>query len=146
MAEATPPLRLSLVTLGVEDVERAARFYESLGMKRHLRGAEGVAFFDAGGAALSLYGREALARDMGVDELTRGSGSITLAYNVRSENEVDDVLAAAEAAGGKVLKSGHRVFWGGYIGYFADLDGHAWEVAHNSDFAFDERGLLVLPD
>lgn len=150
MAQSAPPLRLSLVTLGVEDVARAARFYETLGMKRHMRGAEGVAFFDAGGAALSLYGRDALARDTGLDtgtgELPPGSGSATLAFNVGSERAVDEVLAAAAAAGGKVLRSGYRVFWGGYIGYFADPDGHVWEVAHNPDFQFDERGVLVLPE
>lgn len=141
-----PTLRLHLVTLGVEDVARAARFYEALGMQRHMRGAEGVAFFDAGGAALSLYGRDALAKDAGLDALPKGSGSATLAFNVGGEAAVDETLAAAEKAGGKVLKRGYRVFWGGYIGYFADPDGHVWEVAYNPQFPFDDRGLLVLPE
>lgn len=141
-----PALRLHLVTLGVDDVARAARFYEALGMKRHMRGADGVAFFDAGGAALSLYGRGALAKDAGLDALPRGSGSATLAFNVESESAVDETLEAVEAAGGKILKPGYRIFWGGYIGYFADLDGHVWEVAYNPQFQFDERGQIALPE
>lgn len=133
------------MTLGVEDVARSARFYETLGMKRHMRDSEGVAFFDAGGAVLSLYGRDALAKDMGLEATPQGSGSATLAFNVGSEGAVDEALAAAEAAGGKVLKSGYHVFWGGYIGYFADPDGHIWEVAHNPQFPFDGQGRIVLP-
>jgi catechol 2,3-dioxygenase-like lactoylglutathione lyase family enzyme len=140
-----PALRLHLVTLGVDDVAAAARFYEALGMKRHMRNAEGVAFFDAGGVALSLYGRPALAKDAGVDALPSGSGSATLAFNVDSEGAVDETLAAAEAAGGKILKPGYRIFWGGYIGYFADPEGHLWEVAYNPQFSFDDQGRIVLP-
>ena len=141
-----PALRLHLVTLGVEDVARSARFYETLGLKRHMRDSDGVAFFDSGGAALSLYSREALAKDAGIDAMPRGSGSTTLAFNVGSESAVDEALSAAEAAGGKILKSGYRVFWGGYIGYFADPDGHLWEVAHNPHFPFDAHGRIVLPE
>jgi len=141
----TPALRLHLMTLGADDVERAAHFYEALGMQRHMKGAEGVAFFDAGGAALSIYGREALAKDSDTGELPRGSGSATLAFNVTSESAVDETLEAAAKAGGKILKKGYRIFWGGYIGYFADPEGHIWEVAYNPDFKFDERGLLILP-
>lgn len=143
---AAPAFRLHLVTLGVADVERAARFYETLGMKRRLSGAEGVAFFDAGGSVVSLYGRYDLARDAGMETMTPGSGSITLAFNLGSEAAVDAAIDAAAKAGGKILKPGYRVFWGGYIGYFADPDGHVWEVAHNPQFPFDERGLLVLPE
>ena len=146
MTDTAPDLRLSLVTLGVEDVERAARFYESLGMKRHMRKVEGVAFFEAGGAALSLYDREALMKDAGLTDLPKGSGSANPACNVRSEGEVDELLAAAEAAGGKIIRPGYRIFWGGYHGYFSDLDGHIWGVAHNPGFGFDERGQLVLPE
>jgi hypothetical protein len=146
VSASVPALRISLVTLGVEDVNRAARFYEALGMKRHMKNTEGVAFFDAGGAALSLYGRQALAKDAGLGDPPRGSGSATLAFNVESERAVEDALNAAAKAGGKILKPAYRVFWGGYIGYFADPDGHVWEVAHNPGFAFDERGLIVLPE
>jgi uncharacterized protein len=140
------PLRLHLVTLGVADVDRAAKFYEALGMKRHLKKSEGVAFFDAGGVVISLYGREALERDAGLEGSASGFGGSSLAFNVSSEKAVDDALNAAEKAGAKILKSGHRVFWGGYIGYFRDADGHVWEVAHNPQFSFNERGQLVLPD
>jgi catechol 2,3-dioxygenase-like lactoylglutathione lyase family enzyme len=134
------------MTLGVDDVAHSAKFYEALGLKRHMRDADGVAFFDAGGAALSLYGRDALAKDAGLDSLPQGSGSATLAFNVDSERAVDETLAAAEAAGGKILKPGYRIFWGGYIGYFADPDGHLWEVAYNPQFPFDEHGRIVLPE
>jgi catechol 2,3-dioxygenase-like lactoylglutathione lyase family enzyme len=139
-------LRLHLMTLGVDDVARSAQFYEALGLKRHMHNAEGVAFFDAGGVALSLYGRDALAKDAGLSSLPQGSGSATLAFNVDSERAVDDALEAAEAAGGKILKPGYRIFWGGYIGYFADPNGHLWEVAYNPQFQFDELGRIVLPD
>ena len=141
-----PGLRLHLVTLGVEDVARSARFYESLGMKRHMRQYEEVAFFDAGGAVLSIYGREALAKDAGLDNPPRGSGSVTLAYNVESEQAVEAALDAAVRAGGKLLKSAYRTSWGGYLGYFADPDGHVWEAAHVAMFPFDERGQIVLPE
>jgi uncharacterized protein len=140
------PLRLHLMTLGVADLGRAAKFYEALGMKRHLKKSEGVAFFDAGGVVISLYGREALERDAGLEGASSGFGGSSLAFNVSSEKAVDDALNAAEKAGAKILKSGRRVFWGGYIGYFRDPDGHVWEVAHNPQFSFNERGQLVLPD
>jgi uncharacterized protein len=140
-----PPFRLHLITLGVDDIARAAHFYAALGMKRHMKDTEGVAFFDAGGIVLSLYGRESLAKDAGHDALRAGSGSVTLAFNVGSEREVEEALGAAENAGGRILKLAHRVFWGGYIGYFADPDGHVWEVAHNPQFPFDEHGRIVLP-
>jgi catechol 2,3-dioxygenase-like lactoylglutathione lyase family enzyme len=138
-------LRLSLVTLGVADVERAARFYETLGMKRRLRSAEGVAFFEAGGAVVSLYGRDSLERDIGLGGAKTDFGGITLAFNVGSEPEVDATLSVAEKAGAKILKGGHKVFWGGYIGFFSDPDAHIWEVAYNPQFPFDERGQIVLP-
>jgi catechol 2,3-dioxygenase-like lactoylglutathione lyase family enzyme len=140
------PLRLHLVTLGVVDIDRAAKFYERLGLKRHMKNAEGVAFFDAGGVVISLYGRESLERDAGLTESEPGFGGSSLAFNVGSEKAVDEALAAATNAGAKILKEGHVVFWGGYIGYFSDLDGHVWEVAHNPQFRFDERGQLVLPE
>jgi uncharacterized protein len=141
-----PAFRLHLVTLGVDDIERAARFYGALGLKRHMKETDGVAFFDAGGIALSLYGRDALAKDAAHEDLRSGSGGVTLAFNVESERAVEEALAAAEKAGGKILKLAHRVFWGGYIGYFTDPDGHVWEVAHNPQFPFDEQGRLVLPE
>jgi uncharacterized protein len=140
------PLRLHLVTLGVADVERAAKFYEALGMKRHMKTAEGVAFFDAGGVVISLYGREELERDAGLDGSNPGFRGSSLGFNVSGEKAVDDALNAAENAGAMIVKRGHRVFWGGYIGYFRDPDGHVWEVAHNPQFPFNDHGQLVLPD
>jgi uncharacterized protein len=95
-----PALRLHLVTLGVDDVARATRFYEALGLRRRMKEAEGVAFFDAGGAVISLYGRDALAKDSDAGELPRGSGSAALAFNVTSESAVEETLDAAATAGG----------------------------------------------
>jgi uncharacterized glyoxalase superfamily protein PhnB len=141
-----PPLRLSLVTLGVEDVAAASGFYEAMGLQRRLKNAEGVAFFEAGGVVLSLYSRDSLAKDIKVDGSKSGFSGVTLAYNVPSEAEVDLVLGAAAKAGGKILKEGDRIFWGGYVGYFADPEGHIWEVAHNPGFSFDDRGHVVVPD
>ena len=146
MTDTAPDLRLSLVMLGVEDVERAARFYEALGMKRHMRKVEGVAFFDAGGVVFGLFGRADLAKDASVDDSKPGFSGVSLAFNVMDEPAVDAVIAAAAKAGGKILKEAQRAFWGGYHGYFSDLDGHIWEVAHNPGFGFDERGQLVLPE
>lgn len=143
---SAPPLRLSLVTLGVENLAAAAKFYEDMGLPRRLRKAEGVAFFDAGGVVLSIYSREALAKDANIEDSNAGFGGITLAYNVPSQAEVELVLKAAEKAGGKILKQADRIFWGGYVGYFADPEGHIWEVAHNPGFTFDERGNVVVPD
>jgi catechol 2,3-dioxygenase-like lactoylglutathione lyase family enzyme len=143
---AAPPLKLSLVTLGVEDVERSARFYEALGMKRRMRHLERVAFFDAGGVVFSVFGRAELAKDAALDDSRRGFSGVALAFNVENEAEVGAALAAAEKAGGKILKEAQRAFWGGWHGYFADPDGHAWEVAHNPGFKLDERGLIVLPE
>ena len=141
-----PPLRLSLVTLGVENLPRAAKFYEDMGLQRRLKNAEGVAFFEAGGVILGLFGRAELAKDAKVENSKPGFGGIALAYNVPSEAEADLVLEAAAKAGGKILKKAERVFWGGYSGYFTDPEGHIWEVAHNPGFSFDDQGNVVVPD
>jgi len=136
--------RISLVTLGVADMARARRFYEALGW--HASGqAEGVTFFQAGGMILSLYGREALAEDAHLPAEGTGFGGITLAYNVRDRADVDRALEEAKAAGAVILKPAEDVFWGGYSGYFADPDGHAWEVAWNPHFPLAEDGTIRLP-
>jgi len=122
--------RISLITLGVRDLAAAAAFYEALGWQR-ADSPDGVVAFDLIGATLGLYPLEALAKDMGVDVATLGHGAASYACNVRTKAEVAEVLAAAEAAGARVLKAAHDVFWGGHIGYFADPEGHIWEVAHN---------------
>lgn len=141
----TPSLKATLVTLGVADIERAARFYTALGMKRGVRKAEGVAFFDAGGVVLSLFGRSDLAKDAGVADTAPGFSGVALAFNVEEENAVEKVLQATASAGGKIVKPAQRAFWGGYSGYFSDPDGHLWEVAHNPGFPLDERGQIRLP-
>ncbi len=138
--------RLSFVTLGVADVERARLFYETLGFKASSASQKGhVTFFDAGGIVLSLFGRDALATDASVADSRPGFSGIALAHNCASEAEVDAVLAEAVAAGAKLLKAGQTAFWGGYTGYFADPDGHLWEVAFNPFFPLDERGHVQLP-
>lgn len=123
--------RMSLVTLGVADMEKAAAFYEALGWQR-VESQEGVIAFDLIGQTLGLFPRAALAEDIGVPEdALAGHGGITLAYNVRDKAEVTPLLERAVAAGGRLLKSAQDVFWGGHHGYFADPDGHIWEVAYN---------------
>lgn len=138
--------RLSLVTLGVSDLARSRRFYcGGLGWRESSAGNESVCFIDAGGVVLGLYGRTALAEDAGVPSEGGGFSGFALAHNVASEAEVDRVLAEAVTAGGTLVKPGKKVFWGGYSGYFADPDGHLWEVAHNPFFPLDADGRIVLP-
>lgn len=138
-------LRISMVTLGVEDVAAATRFYEAFGLAKSSAGNEHVAFFQLGSSVLGLFGRESLREDGNAASLWTGNGGITLAHNVASEAEVDALLAKAEAAGAKILKAPQKAFWGGYHGYFADNDGHVWEVAHNPFFDLDANGAVSLP-
>jgi hypothetical protein len=123
--------RISMITLGVRDLEVAVRFYEEgLGFPR-MESPPSVAFFTLNGSWLGLYGREALAEDAQVSPDGSGFNSFALAHNVESEQEVDALLAQAVAAGATLVKPGQKVFWGGYSGYFKDPDGHLWEIAHN---------------
>lgn len=123
--------RISMITLGVTDLNKSVEFYQSgLGFPR-LDSPPEVAFFTLNGTWLGLYGREALAEDAGVPAQGSGFSGIALAHNVESDVEVDQVLKAAVAAGARLVKPGQKVFWGGYSGYFADPDGYLWEVAHN---------------
>jgi len=138
--------RLSLVTLGVRDMARARGFYERLGWRASSASNDGVTFFKAGGVVLGLYGREALAEDASVSAEGSGFAGVALAHNTASRAAVDAVIVEAEAAGGTVVKPAEDVFWGGYSGYFADPDGHLWEVAWNPHFPFDEAGNLILPE
>jgi uncharacterized protein len=136
--------RLSLVTLGVADLERARRFYEDgLGWRRG-NDHEEVAFYELGGMVLALWGREALEEDARLPDTGNGFGGIALAYNTRSREEVDAVLAEAEAAGGRILKPAEDAPWGGYSGYFADPDGHPWEVAWNPGWTIMADGSVRL--
>ncbi len=136
--------RLSLITLGVADIARARKFYEALGFKAGSASNESVTFFSAGGVVLALFGRAALAEDATVDDSAPGFAGVALAHNAHSEAEVDNSLAEAVAAGAKLIKPAQKTFWGGYSGYFADPDGHLWEVAHNPYFTFDAEGRVVL--
>jgi catechol 2,3-dioxygenase-like lactoylglutathione lyase family enzyme len=135
--------RLSLVTLGVRDLERARRFYEALGWTSGAAPADDVVFFQAGCMIVALWGREQLAEDTVVED-SGGWGGITLAYNARSPAEVDAVLAEAEAAGAKLARPGAETFWGGYSGVFVDPEGHPWEVAHNPHWTLEEDGAVRL--
>lgn len=131
--------RLSLITLGVADLERARRFYvDGLGLPQRPESQEAVIFIELKGLWLSLFSREALAHDANVPHESRGEhgkfGGITLAHNVRSKSEVDALLTQAERASGRIVKPAQDAFWGGYSGYFSDPDGHLWEVAWNPHF------------
>ena len=137
--------RYTLLTLGVTDLERSIAFYEALDWRRSMRATKGVAFFQCGGVALCLYPRENLAREAGVSDEGSGFRAFAIAYNTRSREEVDQVLAEAEAAGGKIVHPAEEAFWGGYTGYFADPDGHLWEVAWNPGFPLDVEGNVTLP-
>jgi predicted lactoylglutathione lyase len=137
--------RISLVTLGVADVSRSRTFYERLGW--HGQEAADTVFFQAGGQALVLWARDDLAEDSGIDDDgADGFGGIALAHNVRSREEVDEVVGVAEAAGATVTKRPRETFYGGYAGSFTDPDGHVWEIAYNPGFTLNPDGTLTLPD
>jgi catechol 2,3-dioxygenase-like lactoylglutathione lyase family enzyme len=138
--------RMSVLTLGVADLARSRRFYEhGLGWQPSSASNEHIAFFQVGGMVLALYPRAALAEDAHLVDDGRGFGGITLAYNVRQREEVEEVLAEAESAGAAILKTAEEAEWGGYSGYFADPDGYPWEVAWNSHFLLRDDGSVQLP-
>ncbi len=135
--------RVSLITLGVADLARARAFYETgLGWRASPASQGDIVFFQMGGMALALFPRAALAEDAGVADA--GPGAITLAHNVREPAEVDRLLALAEAAGARITRPAQAAFWGGRTGYFADPDGHLWEIAWNPHFALADDGALRL--
>jgi predicted lactoylglutathione lyase len=136
--------RLTLITLGVADVTRARAFYEALGFKAAKASQESVAFMPAGGVVIALWGRASLAEDATVADTKPGFSGVALAHNARSEADVDKAIEEAVAAGAKLIKPAQKTFWGGYAGYFADLDGHLWEVAHNPYFKLDAKGCVEL--
>lgn len=139
--------RVSLVTLGVENLPRALGFYrDGLGWSLSSMGDENVAFFRTGGIELALYRRDLLAGDIGVPAEGTGFSGVTLAHNVAEREDVDQVLDEAVAAGATPVKAAEDVFRGGRIGYFADPDGHLWEVAWNPSFPFAPDGTLVLSE
>jgi predicted lactoylglutathione lyase len=137
--------RISLVTLGVADVTRARTFYERLGWQG--QEVEETVFFQAGGIALVLWGRAKVADDAGLDDSgLDGFGGMTLAHNVRSRAEVDEVMDQAAGAGAQVTHAARETFYGGYAGFFTDPDGHVWEIAYNPGFALDRAGAITIPD
>ena len=134
---------LSLVTLGVVDLQRARAFYEALGWVTGAQPGDDVVFFQAGGMIVALWGRAELAEDSVMLD-NGGWGGVTLAHNVRSPDEVDAVLVEAEKAGGTIARPGAPTFWGGYSGVFVDTEGHPWEVAHNPGWTIAEDGSTRL--
>ncbi|HWR81694.1 MAG TPA: VOC family protein [Candidatus Deferrimicrobium sp.] len=126
--------RISLITLGVSDLERATRFYEECLDLPRLETPPSITFFELGKTWLALWSRESLAADAGLSAEGSGFRGFALAHNVRSPAEVDALLARVAAYGAKVTKPGQPTDWGGYSGYFTDLDGFVWEVAHNPSF------------
>jgi uncharacterized protein len=136
--------RLSLITLGVADLARARAFYEGLGWETGAEPDDDVVFFQTGCMIVALWPRDLLAEDSVVED-NGGWGGITLAYNTRSSEEVDEVIAQAEAAGAKIGRPPAETFWGGYSGVFIDPDGHPWEVAHNSRWRIEDDGSVKLP-
>lgn len=138
--------RVTLVTLGVTDMGVARAFYEKLGWRAHETSTPDVTFFDAGGMVVSLFGRAALAADAQMqDAALPAYRGVSLAQNLRSEAEVDSIMAAAVAAGARAVKPAQSTFWGGYAGYFTDPDGHLWEIAYNPFWPLDAAGKLSLP-
>lgn len=135
--------RLSLVTLGVTDLDRSRSFYRALGWEEAPQSDGDVAFFQAGGMVVGLWDRASLAEDSAVED-PGGWGGVTLAYNTRSAEEVDAVIEEARSAGATVSREPGETFWGGYSGVFVDPDGHPWEVAHNPGWAMDEDGSVRL--
>jgi predicted lactoylglutathione lyase len=136
--------RVSLVTLGVADYERAKQFYEALGWLVALD-IEETAFFQANGVIVVLWSRDKLANDMGIPDGGAHWSGIALAHNVRSKEEVRGVIEQARSNGAEITREPADTFYGGYAGAFRDLDGHAWEIAHNPGFGFDANGNIVLP-
>ena len=136
--------RISLVTLGVDDLARSRAFYEALGWRG--QEVQETVFFQAGAMVVVLWGREKVAADSGVPDDGRGTfDGVTLAQNVRSNAEVDAIVAAAAEAGARVTRAPEPTFYGGYAGVFLDPDGHAWEIAHNPGFTLADDGALTVP-
>jgi hypothetical protein len=136
---------VSLITLGVADYAQAKAFYERLGWIPALE-IEETAFFQGNGVVVVLWAREKLAEDSGIPDDGARWGGIALAHNVASREEVDDLIERARAAGAAITREPAETFYGGYAGVFRDLDGHAWEVAHNPGFGLAPDGSVILPD
>lgn len=141
------PAHASLITLAVADLAKATAFYRQLGFALSKTASqESVSFFQAGPVVLALWGRNAQIEDAQAGDLWTGNGGIVIAQNLASEAEVDAMMARADRAGARILKPATKTFWGGYDGYFADPDGHVWEIAHNPFWKLDADGRVSLPD
>ncbi|MEM7464388.1 MAG: VOC family protein [Pseudomonadota bacterium] len=140
----TPTPAISMVTLGVDDLEAATRFYQALGWHKAPQSQDTVTFLQGHNIILGLYGREALAEDANVEYQPAGFSAVTLARNLPSPEDVDAFFELAIKNGATALKQPQKVFWGGYSGYFTDIDGHFWEIAHNPFFNMDDHGQIDL--
>lgn len=138
--------RISIVTLGVQDVARSTEFYARWGWAKSSSSNDQVTFIQLKGTVLGLFSRSSLAEDAHVEDTPPGFSGVTLAYNVASEIGVDAVVKFVVSCGARLVKAPEKVFWGGYSGYVADPDGHLWEIAFNPYFPQDEHGHVVLPD
>lgn len=137
--------KLNIITLGVKDLEKALEFYErGLGWKRSVASQGDIVFFPLGGIILALYPYHLLAEDITINDDGKGFAGITLAINTKSENETDDIFTLVQSLGATILKPAQKVFWGGYSGYFKDLDGHIFEVAFNPFVQFDDNDNLIM--
>ena len=149
MDKTTRPTRFTAITLGVADVSASARFYEALGFVRKMRATgDNVAFFHTGGTVLALYPWDKLAEEAQVPDLPRPQAfrGVTLAWNCSSPAEVESAMAHALAVGGRLVKPAAPTNYGGYAGYFADPDGHVWEIVVAPDLSVSDDGLLAVPD
>jgi catechol 2,3-dioxygenase-like lactoylglutathione lyase family enzyme len=137
--------KLNLLTLGVDDFERSVKFYEEgLGWKKSDKSVDELALFPLGGITLALHPRQALADDTTLPYQPTAFSGMTISYNAISEKEVDEVLKQVEALGATIIKPAQKVYWGGYSGYFKDLDGYLFEVAYNPFWELDENDNLKL--
>ena len=138
--------RLNLITLGVDDMNASTAFFEGLGWTRSSASMDELSLFHLGGIVLALHPRKALAEDAKLSPDSSGFSGITLAYNTESEKEVDEVLNAAAQLGATIIKPAEKAHWGGYSGYFRDLNGHVFEVAYNPFWPLDENQIIQLPE
>lgn len=145
MAQGLSAQRVTLISLGVDDLQRSCAFYKALGWQPAEDLPE-VKFFRMKGFMLGLIGKDALAADLGRQGSALGAGATALAQNYGSPVEVDSAFAAAVSAGATVVKQPEKAHWGGYSGYYADPDGHVWEIAHNPFWPLDEDGYLAEPE
>lgn len=140
--------RINLITLGVKDMSKSLTFYrDGLGFQTSIKeDAPSIVFFNNAGTKLALYPLEELTKDINELEPPKRGGfsGMTLAYNAKSVEEVNEVMEKAEKAGGIIEKTPQEVFWGGYSGYFSDLDGYYWEVAYSKDWRFDDQDMLII--